>query len=291
MLESGRSIERVFTQPPSRAGRGRKLSPSPVQIVSESADIETITPDRKELNPELLQDMDLLLVAAYGVLLPSDFLNTPKRDCVNVHASLLPRWRGASPIEHAILAGDSVTGVSIMRIVPQLDAGPVYKKACVAIRDTATTACLTSALAELGAKSLIDVVAGFEREEQLQPVPQNGADATYAPRLVADDARISWLRSAEAISRQVRAFHGRLSAFATLGDIRLKILSATPVTGSLKPARVTMRGHEIIVGCGHGGLSLNQVQINRGKGVPMTAQAVANGFPQILGDGVDLDLP
>ena len=290
LLESGRQIERVLTQPPRRAGRGRKISPSPVQILSEKAHIDTIAPRRKDLQPELLENLDMLLVAAYGVILPSELLHAPRLGCINVHASLLPRWRGASPIEHAILAGDSETGVSIMKIESELDAGPIFSQSAISIRATDTTACLTAALAELGATSLNAVVAAFEQGNCLQPTPQDHSNATYAPQLSSKDARISWTLSAEEISRHVRAFNGRQSAFATLGDVRLKVLSVTPISGSFAPARVVKQGSKIIIGCGDGGLALDRVQLNRGKGVAMTALDAANGYPQILGNGIELDI-
>lgn len=290
LLQSGRQVQRALTQPPRRSGRGRKLTKSPVQQLCENEGIDVRMPRRGELEPKLLADVDLLVVAAYGLLIPAETLDAPRLGCINVHASLLPRWRGASPVEHAIMHGDDETGVSIMQVTPKLDAGPVYKQAKFPLSNAETTMSLTSTLAELGASTLLDVITSFEQEAPMVARPQDPSGVTYAPRLDAAAAKISWTRPAAKVARFVRAMHGRTGAFTQREDIRVKILAAEPVCGTYKPGVVVKDRARIVVGCGKGGLALQRVQLNRGKGAEMSALDAANGYPQVLGTGIEFDL-
>ena len=206
---SGHSIETVFTRPDARAGRGRRMVESAVKQRAAAAGIEVRQP-RTMRAPEMADtltalDLDVLVVAAYGLLLPTPVLAAPRLGCINVHASLLPRWRGAAPVHHAILAGDRETGVSIMQMDAGLDTGPVLAaRACpIAVQDT--TGSLTLRLAELGASALLDTLAALEAGAA-EPRPQDEARATSAPRIVKSRAAIDWTLSAAEIERAVRAF-------------------------------------------------------------------------------------
>ena len=206
---SGHSIEAVLTRPDARAGRGRRVAESAVKQRAAATGIEVLQ-FRTMSTPEAVGtlaalDLDVLVVAAYGLLLPAPVLAVPRLGCINVHASLLPRWRGAAPVHHAILAGDRETGVSIMRMDAGLDTGPVLAaRACpIAARDT--TGSLTPRLAELGAALLLDTLIALEAGDA-EARPQDEARATSAPRIVKSRAAIDWTLSAAGIERAVRAF-------------------------------------------------------------------------------------
>ena len=206
---SGHSIKTVFTRPDARAGRGRRMVESAVKQHAAAAGIEVRQP-RTMRAPEMADtltalDLDALVVAAYGLLLPAPVLTAPRLGCINVHASLLPRWRGAAPVHHAILAGDRETGVSIMQMDAGLDTGPVLAaRACpIAAQDTAGS--LTRRLAELGAAALLDTLAAFAAGAA-ESRPQDEACATSAPRIVKSQAAIDWTLPATEIERAVRAF-------------------------------------------------------------------------------------
>lgn len=284
LLDSRHRVALAYTQPDRPAGRGRKLSPSPVRRVAEAADVEVRTPTRLTAEAETLKDMDALVVASYGLFLPDAILDAPHHGCLNVHPSLLPRWRGAAPVERAIMAGDPQTGVSIMRVTAQLDAGPVYRQRALPIDETATGAAVTAVLADLGAEALLEVLAALP---DLPAEQQDDDLATYAHKLTAEDARIDWQRPAAHIARQVRALSGRLAAYATLDDVRLRILGARAVpTGvNARPGTLLRRGKQWRVACGDGELALETVQLNRGKGTPQAMQSAVNGYPALLHEG------
>ena len=285
LLDSPRRVALVYTQPDRPAGRGRKLSASPVRQVAEAAGLEVRTPTRLTGEVETLDDVDCLVVAAYRLFLPDAVLEAPKLGCLNVHPSLLPRWRGAAPVERAIMAGDAQTGVSIMRVTAKLDAGPVYRQRSVPLDDSATGSTMTAALAELGAETLLEVLAALP---DLQPAEQDDNLATYAHKLTAEDAPIDWQRPATDIARQVRALSGRLAAYTTLDEaVRLRILAAraAPAGNDMTPGTLLRRGKQWRVACGEGELELETVQLNRGKGTPLPMQSAVNGYPALLREG------
>ena len=285
LLDSPHRVALAYTQPDRPAGRGRKLSASPVRQVAEAADVEVRTPTRLTGEAETLKGVDALVVASYGLLLPNAILDAPQHGCLNVHPSLLPRWRGAAPVERAIMAGDAQTGVSIMRVTATLDAGPVYRQRALPINESATGPRVTAALAELGTEILLEVLAALP---DLPAEEQNDDLATYAHKLTAEDARIDWQRPAAHIARQVRALSGRLAAYATLGDdVRLRILAARAVpTGvNARPGVLLRHGKQWRVACGEGELELETVQLNRGKGTPLAMQSAVNGHPALLHEG------
>lgn len=288
LLDSPHDVALVYTQPDRPAGRGRKLSASPVRQVAEAAGVEVRTPTRLTGEFETLGDVDCLVVAAYRLFLPDAVLEAPKLGCLNVHPSLLPRWRGAAPVERAIMAGDVQTGVSIMRVTAKLDAGPVYRQRPVPLDDSATGDAVTDALAELGAETLLEVLAALP---DLQAEEQDDNLATYAHKLTAEDARIDWQRPATGIARQVRALSGRLAAYTTLDeDVRLRILAARPLPAGndTTPGTLLRRGKQWRVACGEGELALETVQLNRGKGTPQPMQSAVNGYPALLREGSSL---
>ena len=284
LLDSPHGVEVVYTQPPRPTGRGRKVAKSPVHVLADSAGIEVRTPIKLEGEETRFAKIDWLVVAAYGLLLPRSILDAPKHHCLNVHASLLPRWRGAAPVERAIMAGDAETGVSIMRIESKLDAGPVYRRRRLPLGDDAVGATVTADLAVLGADTLLEIL---EELPDLSPEPQDDALATYAHKLTGAESLIDWHADAVAIGRQVRALSGRAAAFTTGPDgVRLRILEACPDASkeALPPGTLRHDAEGWRIACGQGALRLTTVQLNRGRGTPMPIASAANGFPQVVFD-------
>ncbi|MYD98410.1 MAG: methionyl-tRNA formyltransferase [Gammaproteobacteria bacterium] len=288
LLESEHEVGLVYTQPERPKGRGRKVAPSPVQVLAESARTEVRTPTRLLGEEETLASFDYLVVAAYGLLLPDAILDAPRHGCLNVHASLLPRWRGAAPVERAIMAGDAETGVSIMRIAARLDAGPVYRQRLLPLTLSATGASVTDDLASLGAETLLEVLAELPG---LAARPQEDVGATYAHKLTSADSVVDWLNDAAFVDRQVRALSGRAAAYTTAADdVRMRILEAIPeaAVDDSPPGTLRQHSHGWQVTCRRGALGLLSVQLNRGRGTPMPIQSAVNGYGQILFDGAQL---
>ena len=285
LLGSAHRVVRVYTQPDRPAGRGRRVAPCAVRRVADAAGLDVRTPTRLAGEADGLRDVDWLIVAAYGLLLPAEILAAPKHHCLNVHPSLLPRWRGAAPVERAIMAGDAETGVSIMRVEAALDAGPVYRQRRLPLDATASGAAVTDALAHLGAETLLEVLAELP---QLRPEPQDPRLAAYAAKLSAEDAVIDWRHPAARIARQVRALSGRLAAYTTLGEnARLRVLEACAVGGETRapPGMLQRHAGSWRVACGEGALELVTVQLNRGKGTPQPMVSAVNGYRALLHEG------
>jgi methionyl-tRNA formyltransferase len=204
-----------------------------------------------------------MVVAAYGLILPRDVLEIPRAGCINIHASLLPRWRGAAPIQRALLAGDAKTGISIMRMDAGLDTGPTLSLHELPIGPRDNTASLTESLAALGARAIVEALA---RLGSLEPTPQDGAQATYAGKIAKGEARIDWSRSAVELDRAIRAFNPAPGAESRLGGESFKIWEACPVAASGKPGEILVaEGGRLVVGCAHGALQLEVVQRPGGK--------------------------
>jgi methionyl-tRNA formyltransferase len=261
----------VVSQPDRRAGRGMRLTPSPVKQAALDAGIDIITPERlrgDEAALHWLQDKrpDILVVVAFGMILPVSWLHTPAIAPVNVHASLLPRWRGAAPIERALLAGDAETGVCIMHMEEGLDTGGVYARRALPITGTTTGGELWAALSRLGgellAESLPAIAAGG-----LAPVPQPDAGITYAAKIGPEDRQIDWAQGAHAVDRQVRCFSPKPGARTRLGERWLKVLSGRVLEGrSLLPAgSVVALTHGLDIACGEGIYRVETLQ-PEGKG-------------------------
>lgn len=281
----------VYTQPDRPIGRGRKLRPGPVKALAEAEGIELLQPATLR-SPQAVESLarfrlDLLVVVAYGLLLPEPILEIPRLGCINVHASLLPRWRGAAPVERAIMAGDEMTGVSIMRMDRGLDTGPVYLQRSCPIGERATGPELEQALASLGLEALLACLGALPG---LVPQSQPGEGVSYAHKLTPADALIDWSDDARVVDRQVRALCGRLPAFTFSGGTRIQVLAATAGTGSATGAApgsiVTASARTgITVACGNGTLTITRLQLNRGKGLPMSAADALNGFQDLIGAG------
>ncbi len=265
LVEAGRIPIAVYTQPDRPAGRGKKLTASPVKRYALEHGIPVYQPAtlRDDAAVEELRALqpDLLVVAAYGLILPQTVLDIPTHGCINVHASILPRWRGAAPIQAAILAGDETTGISLMRMTAGLDCGPVFHVADIAIGAEETAGDLHDRLAALGATTLVekldDIVAG-----RLEAVDQDDSLATYAPKIDKQDAEIDWRLPAAEVARRIRAYNPFPGAFTHAGETRLKIWSARPVDGAGAPGEVLQFDSDaIVVACGDGALRLDELQL------------------------------
>ncbi len=255
---AGHDIVAVYAQPPRPAGRGQAMRPSPVQLAAEALGLPVRTPSRLKRDPAAPEafaalHLDVAVVAAYGLILPEAMLAAPARGCLNIHASLLPRWRGAAPIQAAILAGDDQTGVTIMQMDAGLDSGAMLLAEAVPITQATTAALLHDRLAEIGARLLLRVLT-----EPPAPVPQPEAGATYAARLTRADGRIDWTRDAAGLDRQVRALNPWPGTYAMLDDIVLKVLAAMPEAGAGTPGSIL--DDRLLVACGSGALRLLRVQ-------------------------------
>jgi methionyl-tRNA formyltransferase len=232
LLDAGHRLVGVYTQPDRPAGRGRKLTPSPVKQAALDARIPVFQPrtlrERDAVSELNALEADLMVVVAYGLLLPQDVLVTPRLGCVNVHASVLPRWRGAAPIQRAILAGDGESGVTIMRMEAGLDTGPMYliRRLTLAPRETAGS--LHDKLSALGAEALCEALPGIA-DGSLVPEPQDDSLANYAKKLSKDEALVDWSRSSAEIDRLIRAFDPWPVALTALGDGTLRLWTGEAV--------------------------------------------------------------
>ncbi len=265
----------VLTQPDRPAGRGKKLTPSAVKVCAQAAGLPVYQPvTLKAAEPQQwLRDWDLdgLIVVAYGMLLPPTVLALPKRGCLNVHASLLPRWRGAAPIQRAILAGDRETGVCLMEMAAGLDTGPVWAKATCPIDDTMTAATLHDQLAALGAKLLVEQLEAWLRGTG-EAIPQAEQGVTYAKKLQKSEAALSWTKTAPELARQVRAFNPYPMATCRVQKavVRVWAAEALPEMHHATPGQV-LRHHAagLEVACGEGVLRLLTMQWPGKKPLPM----------------------
>lgn len=271
---AGHRIAAVYAQPPRPAGRGRSLTPCPVQAAAEMLGLPVRTPARLRGNAEAQADfaaldLDAAVVAAYGLILPAAMLAMPRRGCLNVHASLLPRWRGASPMQAALLAGDAETGVTIMQMDAGLDTGPTLLRDAVPLGPRTAAPELHDALAAMGARLLLRAL-----QEAPAPVPQPGEGATYAPKLTRGDGRLDWTRAAAELDRRVRALNPWPGTYAMLGGEVLKVHDAVPEAGGGAPGVVL--DDRLLVACGEGALRLLRVQ--RPGRAPMDAALLLRGL-------------
>jgi len=220
----------VLTQPDRRAGRGRNLQASPIKKCANEAQIEVLQPERlsgKDIQNRLRSmHLDLMIVAAYGLILPVEVLNIPRYGCWNIHASLLPRWRGAAPVQRAIEAGDKETGISIMQMATGLDTGPVFLQAVTPVTRTETGGSLHHRLAQLGAASLLDCLDMLAAGNMPEPVAQDDQLTTYAAKLDKAEAQIDWRQTAEIIEQRIRAFNPWPVCWFELNGERLRVWAA-----------------------------------------------------------------
>jgi methionyl-tRNA formyltransferase len=274
----GHEVVAVVTQPDRPKGRDLKPSPPPVKVAAERLGLPIQQP-LKIREPGAIEALrakqpDLIIVVAYGQILPKSLLEIPRFGCVNVHASLLPRWRGAAPIQYAILNGDRETGVTTMYVDEHMDTGDIILQRSELIRADDTSATLHDRLARFGAELLVETVAQIA-EGKAPRSKQNETSATYAKKIAKEDGRIDWTRSAVEIERQVRAFNPWPSAYTQLGDLLLKIWKAEvveSVTGN--PGEVLP---DFVVVTGHGGLRILELQPANSK--RMTVDAFLRGHP------------
>ena len=285
---SGTEVCGVVTAPDRPRGRGRRVQPPPVKVwaLSERRPVLQIPTLRR---PEIVQALqawsaDVFIVTAFGLILPADVLQMPRYGCLNVHFSLLPKYRGAAPVAHAILAGERETGVTIIRMTERVDAGPILAQRAVPIRPDDTAATLERRLAEIGARLLIETLEPYVRG-QLTPVPQDETRATYAPKLTKDAGRIDWRQSAVQIERCIRAMDPWPTAFTYWRGRLLKIWKARvvdlPRTAS-PGTTVYVNKRRWIVACGEGGLELLEVQPEGRSRMPV--QAFLQGHTVRVGD-------
>ena len=280
LLGSSHQVVAVYTQPDRPAGRGRKLAASPVKQAAVEAGVPVHQPpslkDDTAVEELAALKPDLMIVVAYGLLLPQRVLDIPRLGCVNIHASLLPRWRGAAPIQRAILAGDRSTGVAIMRMEAGLDTGPVYLMRETEIGPRETGGALHDRLSMLGAEALTDALPGIAAGT-LPPVPQDDAGAVYAKKIEKAEGEIDWRAPAHAIDRQIRAFNPWPVAFTTHEGQPLRIWEAEPLpsTAPGTPGLVVAEGRDgIDVATGDGWLRISLIQAPGKR--PMSAAEFLN---------------
>ncbi len=269
LAQSPHHLVGVLTQPDRPAGRGRELKPGPVKSLALSLGLPLSQPARLRTEEERASlaswQCDALIVVAYGLILPPAVLALPRLGCINIHASLLPRWRGAAPIQRAILAGDTETGVSIMRLEAGLDTGPLYAQQRLPIDGAMTGETLAGALAALGATLLLQTLEGLDRGV-LEPWPQPAEGVSYAAKIDKAEARIDWQRDATAIGRQVRAFNPWPVAETRWQDQQLRIWEAAPggahIAAAGPPGTVLgLEQGQLLVRCGEGILAIARLQL------------------------------
>lgn len=263
----------IYSQPPRAAGRGQKPRPSPVQAAAESLGVPVRTPVRlkgaEEQAAFAALGADVAVVVAYGLILPQPVLDAPRLGCLNIHASLLPRWRGAAPIHRAVMAGDAETGVAIMQMEAGLDTGPVLAEARTPIGDEDTTADLHDRLSGMGADLIVDVLDRLP----LPAVPQAAEGVTYAAKIDKAEARIHWTRPAAEVDRLIRGLSPFPGAWCMVGGERLKLLRSRLAEGQGAPGEVLGR---LVIACGEGAVEITEVQ-REGKR-PMPAAEALRGM-------------
>jgi methionyl-tRNA formyltransferase len=288
LLAAGYEVVLVLTQPDRPAGRGMQLQPSAVKKVALAHGIAVAQPEKLR-TPEQRAALtacapDVLVVAAYGLILPQAVLDLPRLGCINIHASLLPRWRGAAPIHRAIEAGDAETGITIMQMDTGLDTGPMLTKRAIPILADETTASLHDKLASLGGEMIVEALAALPG---LTPIPQPAEGVTYAAKIAKTEAAIDWRRPAVAIERAIRAFDPFPGATASLVGTPLKLWSARVEGGAGAPGTVLAADAEgLSVACGEGVLVATVAQKAGGRRLPVAE--LLKGFPVVPGDRFDM---
>ena len=293
LLQTDHQIVGVYSQPDRPSGRGRKLVPSPVKQVALDADIPVFQPDTLKTPEAQAQlqalDADVMIVAAYGLILPRAVLDIPRHGCLNIHASLLPRWRGAAPIQRAIAAGDRETGITIMQMDAGLDTGDMLLKSATPIEASDTGGSLHDRLAVMGGQAIVDALKALETGT-LTTEPQNNQKACYAQKLTKEEGHIDWTEDASSINRTIRAFTPWPGTYTDAGNLRVRIHAAEviDITSDRHPGTVADRTRDgIDVACGLDLLRITRLQLPGSR-----AQSVSdliNGGKAILLPGQELD--
>lgn len=282
LLKEGYRVQAVYTQAPKPVGRGYIVQKSPIHIFSEDQGIPVFTPKSlrsvEEQEKFAALKADLAVVAAYGLILPKAILEAPKFGCLNIHGSLLPRWRGAAPMQRALLAGDHKTGITIMQMDEGLDTGPTLTTCEIPLTDKTTITELHDQMAQQGAQLLIETIPGY-MNGSIQPVPQPTEGVTYADKLTREDGLVDWRQPAVVIDRQVRALNPWPGVSFFDGTHHLKILKAQVIDKSGKPGEILVNG--LTIACGQQALQILTLQKPGSK--PLEARAFLNGYPLKVG--------
>lgn len=287
IIAAGHEVALVLTQPDRPAGRGMALQPSAVKKVALEHGIEVFQPltlkDGEAQAKISAVGAEVMVVAAYGLILPQAVLDMPRFGCLNIHGSLLPRWRGAAPIQRALLAGDTETGVCIMQMEAGLDTGPVLLRGAFPIEASDTTASLHDRLAELGARLCVEALGKLP----LPAEPQPSVGVTYAHKIEKAEALIDWSKSAAELDRHIRAFNPFPGAQASFGGQTVKLWLATPVAGNGPAGSVlAVDKKQVVIACGEGALAVSELQKAGGKRLPV--QQFLAGHPLKVGDRFDI---
>jgi methionyl-tRNA formyltransferase len=293
---AGFSIPLVLTTPDRPAGRGMKLAASAVKQFAVEHGLNVAQPASLRRNGKYPQEAaaaidllratryDVMVVAAYGLILPQEVLDIPPRGCINIHGSLLPRWRGAAPIHRAIEAGDAESGITLMQMDVGLDTGAMIREGRIAISPADTTASLHDRLAQLGADMIVAALRDLERDGSLPSTPQPQDGATYAEKVAKHEAALDWRRPASMLARQIRAFDPFPGGYGTLEGVVYKIWAAEPIDGSSQAQAgeiVEVGPDGVVVACGQGALRLTQLQKPGGKRLPV--REFLAGSPMVKG--------
>jgi methionyl-tRNA formyltransferase len=285
LADAGHDVVLVLTQPDRPSGRGMKLTPSPVKAEAVARHLPVYQPASLK-NPATHEPLidakpDVMVVAAYGLILPQAVLDIPGHGCLNIHASLLPRWRGAAPIQRAIEAGDRETGICIMQMEAGLDTGPVLLASTVPITHDDTAGTLHDKLARQGALAIVEALSGLE---SLTPQTQPETGVTYAAKIGKEDARLDWTEAAERLAAKVRAYNPTPGAWTLWNGDPLKIWSATPIEETGKPG-VVLQGNAdgLVVACGVGALKITELQKAGSKRMAADAFLLGSEKPEVLG--------
>lgn len=285
LVDAGHDVVAVYSQPPRPGGRrGLELQKSPVQVFAEESGIPVRTPASVKGPEEIAAfralQADVAVVAAYGLILPKPILEAPRHGCLNIHASLLPRWRGAAPTQRAIMAGDAETGITIMQMEERLDTGPMLLQERLPIAPETNAGALHDALAEIGARL---IVAALDRLQDLRPQPQPAVGVTYAAKITKEECRIDWRRSAVEIDRQIRGLAPAPGAFTEIKGERVVILSAELLSGDLGVPGLVV-DDRLAIACAAGGL--RPTLVKRAGKREMSAEEMLRGFA--VGKGTQL---
>jgi methionyl-tRNA formyltransferase len=280
LIDAHYAIRAVYTQPPRPAGRGHRVQAPPVQRLAEAHHLIVRAPTSLRGGVEAAEfaalAADAAVVAAYGLILPAAMLTAPRFGCLNVHASLLPRWRGAAPVQHAILAGDAETGITIVQMTAGLDSGPILMRQALPIAPDATAASLTEALATLGGRLIVEALAAAA-ERRLAPRPQPAEGVTYAGKIRRDEGRLDWRLPAADLERRVRAFDPWPGAFFEHNGAPIRVLAAAVLPDARPAAPGTVIDDRLAIACGAG--ALRPLRLQRPGRCALDTADFLRGFP------------